>query len=209
MAAKNKGCGCLLFLIVALGIFVFGPWSRHQPPADPAPSATGGNAARKPKPPEPIPKVVAELSKFTIDRAGLGEGGDFVFTVHLTNQDSKENTVYAVVYGKNDMFSPPRREAWPAGGILFRLAGTSRGALSPSDITRNWNSDSDSDLVEQFKEIAGDVRLKPGESDSFEGALPINETSLHEAWKGQRLDPRSMFNEVYLWVFSDDGRLIC
>ena|GEM_PF-4808012 len=141
--------------------------------------------------------ISASLSNFKVDR----EWAQFVFTLELRNEQPQENTVHVVVYGKNDMFSPPRRSAWPFPGLLFRQAGTRRGALSSSDISRNWNTRPED--TKGMKSV-----LKPSGSESLEGALPINETCLHETWRGKPLDPRSMYNEVYLWVFSKDGSLI-
>lgn len=148
-------------------------------------------------PSQPAPKISADLSNFTVDRANA----QFVFTLQIKNQEPKENTVHVVVYGKNDMFSPPRRNAWPNAGLLFRQAGTRRGSLSSSAISRNWNS-----RPENTKGTK--IVLKANGTDSLEGALPINQTCQHEAWRGKSLNPRSMYNEVYLWVFSKNGKLI-
>ncbi|MCP4593675.1 MAG: hypothetical protein GY842_23310 [bacterium] len=154
-------------------------------------------ASKVPSSSDERPTISASLSGFKVDR----ELAQFVFTLKLENEQPKENTVYVVVYGKNDMFSPPRRSAWPFAGFLFRQAGTRRGALSPSDLSRNWHSKS--------KNTKGmELVLRPSGSESLEGALPLNETCEHEAWRGKRLDPRSMYNEVYLWVFSKGGDLI-
>lgn len=182
MGEKKSSCGGYLGLLVLLGIVViaFMVMSRDEP------STTA-----------PVPKISASLSDFTVDRAN----DQFVFTLRVKNQEPKSNSVYVVVYGKNDMFSPPRRSAWPFAGLLFRQAGTRRGALSPSDISRDWSSRSDN--TKGMK-----VSLDPGGAESLEGALPINETCQQEAWRGKPLDPRSIYNEVHLWVFSTDGELV-
>jgi len=145
------------------------------------------------------PNIMAALSDFKID-SPLPGMRDFVFKVSVHNQDTKQNVVYVVVYGKNDMFSPPRRSAWPLAGDLFRQAGTRRGSLSPADITKDFASRSD---AKGMKFV-----LKPNERSSCEAAFPINKTSQLEAWRGQHLDPRSIFNEIYLWLFSSDGQLV-
>ena len=186
MSKKKFGCGCLLLLV--LGIIIVGViMSKRE-------SASAGEAHPTASAP---PEITAGLSKFTVDRANA----QFVFTLEVNNQESSENTVHVVVYGKNDMFSPPRRSAWPFAGLLFHQAGTRRGALSSSDISRNWSSRPDD--TKGMK-----VVLKPNGSESLEGALPINETCQHDAWRGKPLDPRSMYNEVFLWVFSQNGQLI-
>jgi len=141
--------------------------------------------------------VSASLSGLKVDP----ELAQFVFTLKLKNEQPKEKTVYVVIYGTNDMFSPPRRGAWPFGGLLFRQAETRRGRLSPSDLSRDWSS-----RPENTKGMK--LVLKARGSESLEGALPINSTCQHDAWRGKPLDPRSTYNEVYLWVFSKDGDLI-
>ncbi|KKL71042.1 hypothetical protein LCGC14_2098880 [marine sediment metagenome] len=184
----------VVYLLVGLlvGLFALGmliDWCESAPtgspqPADPVPSAA-------------VSKITAGLSKFTVDRANA----QFVFTLEVSNQESREKTVHVVVYGKNDMFSPPRRSAWPFAGLLFRQAGTRRGALSSSDISRNWGS-------RPSNTRGAKMVLGPNASESLEGALPINDTCQQDAWRGKRLDPRSMYNEVFLWVFSHNGQLI-
>jgi len=190
MGKKKSGCGFVLLLVI--GIIIVGAIiSNKQSPSSGRPQPT------TPAPAKPVPKITASLSKFTVDR----ENAQFVFTLQLTNAEPKEHTVHVVVYGKNDMFSPPRRSAWPFAGLLFRQAGTRRGALSSSDISRNWQSRPDNTKGMKFV-------LKPNGADSFEGALPINQTCQHEAWRGKPLDPRSMYNEISLWIYSQAGQLI-
>ncbi len=177
----------LVFGIIIVGAIMLNkesPSPNQTQPTTPIPSIT-------------IPRITASLSIFTVDR----ENAQFVFTLQLSNQEVNEITVHVVVYGKNDMFSPPRRSAWPFAGILFRQAGTHRGALSSSSISRNWSS-----RPENTKGMK--LVLKPNGTESLEGALPINETCQHDAWRGKPLDPRSMYNEVFFWVFSQNGQLI-
>lgn len=99
-------------------------------------TAPTGTSPRPRAPAGPPPNVVAELDKFAVDRTrGATDGGEFTFIVRVTNQEPKQSTVYAVVYGKNDAFDPPRRAAWPLQKINF---DSDIGNLSPSDITQNW-----------------------------------------------------------------------
>jgi len=151
---------------------------------------------KKPLDKKPL-DIEAELSSFNIDH----EFASFVFTLVITNSGDQETTVYAVVYGKNDSYIPPRRNAWPYGGVLFNQAGTDRGRLSASDISRDWSS-----KPEEAK--GAKIKVQPGVSDTLEGALPINETSPHRAWRGHRLNPFTMYNEVSLWIFSEGGKLL-
>jgi hypothetical protein len=143
------------------------------------------------------PQIEAELTSFSIDQ----EFAQFVFTLGIANSGDQEATVYAVVYGKNESYVPPRRNAWPFPGVLFNLAGTNRGQLSSYDIRKDWDS-----RPEDSKGMK--ISVKPSISDTLVGALPINETSPHGAWQGQRLDPNSMYNEVSLWIFSEAGELL-
>ena len=179
MAVAGLG---LMVLLVGCFVLVVGS-------GDPAPDAAKSLPS--------APRVAASLDDFTVDRGN----SQFIFTLKMTNEEAKENTVYVAVYGKNDMFSPPRRNAWPLDSPFFRQAGTNRGMLSAAAVSRDWDSRPESTKGAKF-------RLKANESESLEGALPINQTSPFEAWRGQRLDPRAIYNEVYLWVFSEDGRLI-
>ncbi len=141
--------------------------------------------------------ITASLSDFKIDRPNA----EYLFTLKVNNPESVDKTVYAVVYGVNDLASPPRRSAWPMPGFIFSESGTERGALSSSSISRNWKTRTD-----YGKGVK--VPLKAGGSDVIEGVLPIESTSPHGAWRGQRINPNAMYNEIYLWVFSDSGQLI-
>lgn len=201
---KKTGClgyisaGFLIFIILGVIGSLMDYGSNKSTTPSSSKSAVSSQLKSKPAtPPETSPKIKANLSKFTVDRSNA----QFVFTLQVSNPESQENNVYVVVYGKNDMFSPPRRSAWPFAGLLFRQAGTRRGALSSSDISRNWDS-----RPENTKGMK--IVLRPNASKSLEGALLINETCYHEAWRGKPLDPRSMYNKVYLWVFSQNGQLI-
>jgi hypothetical protein len=143
------------------------------------------------------PNIQSELTNFTVDKAN----SQFVFTLKAENIESKNEIIYVVVYGKNDNFSPPRRGAWPMGGLLFQQAGTSRGDISTSDISNNWNSRPE--ITKGFK-----MNLKSNSKKSIEGALPINKISQKKAWQGELLNPNSIYNEMHLWIFSQDGKLI-
>jgi hypothetical protein len=196
-AVLKKKTGCLGYIVGGISILIIlGVIGSLKSDCSnkPIPKATPPKPA---KPAETTPKIKADLTKFFVDRSNA----QFVFVLKISNQESQENTVYAVVYGKNDSYSPPRRGAWLFGGLLFHQAGTRRGSLSSSDISRNWDS-----RPENTKGMK--IVLKPNGSKSLEGALPITEISLHEAWRGKPLDPRSMYDEVYLWVFSQNGKLI-
>ena len=143
------------------------------------------------------PSITASLSDFKVDRPNA----EFLFTLKVTNPDATEKTVFAIVYGVNDLVSPPRRSAWPMPGCVFSEPGTERGAISASSISRSWQERTD-----YGKGVK--VPLKAGGSDTIEGVLPIESTSPHGAWKGQRINPNAMYNEITLWVFSDSGQLI-
>jgi len=199
-AVLKKKTGCLgyigagLLIIIIIGV-IGSLMNDKSNKSTSLPSSKPSSAPSTPT--ETAPAIKADLSKFIVDHSNA----QFVFTLQVSNHESQENTVYVVVYGKNDMFSPPRRSAWPFAGLLFRQAGTRRGSLSSSDISRNW--DSRPDNTKGMK-----IVLKPNASESIEGALPINETCQLEAWRGKPLDPRSMYNEVSLWVFSQNGQLV-
>lgn len=188
MSKSKSGRGWIVLFLLGIlgigGILVVG-------------SITSPLQAPAPAPSKPAPKITAALSKFTVDRANA----QFGFTLVVTNQEPKQKTVRVVVYAKNDMFSPPRRSAWPFAGLLFRQAGTGRGSLSPSAVSRDWSSRPDNTMGMR-------VVLESNGSEVLKGVLPINKTSQLAAWRGQSLDPRSMYNEAYVWVFSEDGQLI-
>jgi len=128
-------------------------------------------------------------------------GNEVWFDVIVKNTSNHKATVYVVVYAKNDSFSPPRRSAWPSPGLLFSEAGTRRGQLSPSDISKNWNSRSK--LAKGAK-----VTLLPGKSETIPAVLPLNRDSMLPAWRGKRFEPGSMYNRWHIWVFSESGKLI-
>jgi len=128
-------------------------------------------------------------------------GNEIWFDVIVKNTSNHKATVYVVVYAKNDRVSPPRRMAWPSPGGLFSEAGTRRGQLSPSDISKNWNSRS------EFSKGAK-VTLLPGKSETIPAVLPLNRYSTLSAWRGKRFELGSMFNEWHCWVFSETGKLV-
>jgi hypothetical protein len=170
--------------------------ANSQPDKDSTDSTNPTNS--KPSTNEEIsPNIQSELTNFTVDKAN----SQFVFTLKAENIESKNEIIYVVVYGKNDNFSPPRRGAWPMAGLLFQQAGTSRGNISTSDISNNWNSRPE--ITKGFK-----MNLKSNSKKSIEGALPINKISQKKAWQGELLNPNSIYNEIHLWIFSQDGKLI-
>ena len=128
-------------------------------------------------------------------------GNEVWFDVIVKNTSNQKATVYVVVYAKNDRVSPPRRMAWPSPGGLFSEAGTRRGQLSPSDISKNWNSRPKFDK-------GAKVTLLPGKSETIPAVLPLNRYSQLPAWRGKRFESSSMYNEWYVWVFSETGQLI-
>lgn len=203
--AGVSGCGCLSVLL--FGLFCAGLMSQRTPRQPVAQDKRVEQDAKeqtvREKPESKAPQVEAALSNFKADRST----NEFIFQVQVKNLEPRENTVYVVVYGKKDNISPPRRAAWPAGGVLFRLARTDRGLLSPSDISRSWGKEVGKDTSELSK--GAKVVLAPNGSDSLEGVLPANKVSTLNAWKGQQLDMRSpLFDDVRVWVFSEDGKLV-
>ena len=180
---RRSGGGCFTFLLIIVGLIWFVIDYFDSAPFTPAPL--------------PDTKITAELSDFTTDR----ENAQFVFTLQASNGESNGATIYAVVYGQNGTISPPRRNAWPFAGLLFARTGSGRGRLSPLDISEDWNSRPDN--TKGMK-----IVMQPNGSKSLEGALPINETSNHEAWLGEPINPRVMYNDVSLWIFTEHGRLI-
>lgn len=183
-----SGMGCFVSIIIVIIISIIVIFISKSPTS---------SQASKTKRTKKEPKISASLSEFKVDR----KNQQFIFKLKIKNIESSKKIFYAVVYGKNDMFSPPRRSAWPAAGLLFNQAGTRRGNLSSYDISKNWVSKPE--ITKGVKII-----LKSKQEEIIEGALPINNTSQIEAWKGQPLDPRSIYNEINLWIFSDNGNCI-
>lgn len=191
------GCGALLVIVVLLCWCLVPVWNKA------AAKARQGAAA----PPAAASTITADLDSFQIvteryDRAGItGTIRSVKFRLKVRNTGTDDATVYAVIYAKNDRFSPPRRTAWPFPGILFREAGTDRGSLSPYDISKNWDT-----RPENSKGFKGGAAA--GRTRSKDCAVPLNEHSMQGAWKNMRLDPRSVYDQWYVWLFAEDGSLI-
>ena len=152
------------------------------------------NAPLEKAPPSMIEGV---LGDFLI----LPETNDFGFTVTISNKSPTPKSVHAFVYGKNDTSSPPRRAAWPFGGLLFREAGSGRGALSEYGVRKNW-------ATRHPDSKGARIDVPSGGNVSLPGVLPMNETCHHEAWRGQPIDPSVQFREVHVWLVSEEGELI-
>jgi hypothetical protein len=123
-----SGMGCFVSIIIIVIIISIIVIFMYKSPTS--------SQASKTKKIKEEPKISASLSKFEVDR----KNQQFIFKLKIKNIESSKKIFYAVVYGKNDMFSPPRRSAWPAAGLLFNQAGTRRGNLSSYDISKNWAS---------------------------------------------------------------------
>jgi len=196
--AAGVGCGVVLVLVVGLagGVlwYLFSWTAPHERP---------GNAA----PPAAQSTIEADLDNFKIvterfDRLGItGTSRSVKFRLKISNTGTEDATVYVVIYAKNDRFTPPRRTAWPFPGILFRLAGGDRGSLSPYDISKNWETRPENSKGFKGGAVAGRTRSK-------DCAVPLNERSMQGAWKNMRLDPRSVYDQWYVWLFAEDGSLI-
>jgi len=150
---------------------------------------------------EVTPEIAVEMSNLVVEIDSDWGTKTQLFDLTLRNLSPKEITVYVVVYAKNDRFIPPRRGAWPMGGVLFYEAGTGRGSLSYHDIMRNWNS-----RPEDSKGCK--ITISENKNEKLEGALPINEICQHEAWRGKPIDPRADYEEWNIWVFSERGELV-
>ena len=146
-------------------------------------------------------KVVKDKAVSKLPNLPLPSVKHQFFDIEVSNLVQSPKTVYIVVYATNDRFSPPRRGAWPVGGLLFYQAGTQRANLSHYDISRNWESRPEE--TKGFK-----VVLPAGGRHKIECALPINNVCQHEAWRGQRIDPRANYEDWTVWVFSGDGKLL-
>ncbi|MBN2456138.1 MAG: hypothetical protein JXB29_06340 [Sedimentisphaerales bacterium] len=205
MIIKNKSrhaaslLGLLLFLILAVGSIDDGtPTSNTSTKQKPKRETEATPDTEKIS---SRPKINAELSNLVIEiDSDFGIKTQF-FDLTIRNLSSKDITLYVVVYAKNDRFSPPRRGAWPMGGVLFYEAGTGRGNLSYHDIMRNWNSKPDNSK-------GCKVTIPVDKNEKLEGALPINKISQHEAWRGKPIDPRANYEKWNIWVFSERGELL-
>jgi hypothetical protein len=105
----------------------------------------------------------------------------YIFTIRVTNQGSTDILAYPIVYGKKksgDFW------AWPVGAE----GCVDRPNLTPADYSRHWEKTLEADKI-----IGGEFRLEAGKSQSMEGAL---------------LSPQDTVSDVYLWVFSQEGKLI-
>jgi len=222
MIIKNKSrhaaslLGLLLFLILAVGSVDDGSGtsntatkqkSKREVEVTPEITADGSgtlDASAKQESKleaEATPEITVELSNLVVEIDSDFGTKTQLFDLTLMNLSSKDITVYVVIYAKNDRFSPPRRSAWPFAGILFHQAGTGRGNLSYHDIMRNWNSRPDNS--KGYK-----LRIPANKTEKIEGALPINKTCQHEAWRGKPIDSRANYEEWNIWVFSERGKLV-
>jgi len=147
------------------------------------------------------PHVTGHLSEYQITRPGILRTGEFDFVINLENHESKPVTVYVVVYGTANGFSPPLRNAWPLNGVwLWRHAGTRRGVLYSTDIRSGWKTKD---------EHAKGFRVTIEANGSWEqpAMMPLGGTSPHPEWKGQRIGRGVVYDELSLWVHSEDGKL--
>jgi len=185
-------------LLIVLIVFI---WISRSCATCTSPTAnrTDGRQVNGTSAPQTDLEVTASLSNSRVGADAAGVRSHF-FDVEVNNKAEHETTVYVVIYAKNDTVIPPRRTAWPMPGFLFRGVNTSRGQLTPSDITRTWHS------RDEFSR-GWKVSLPSGGAEKMTGALPLNESSEHEAWRGQPLDPRATYIDWQVWVFSQNGRL--
>src|SRR5208337_1654709 len=103
------------------------------------------NASRNPqentaptKPRGAPPVVTASISAVRTQ----WKDGQQTFTLSLTNNGEKAETVHAIVYARNEEISPPRRAISPPTAYnWFKLIDSRNGLLTPNDIERNWRAD--------------------------------------------------------------------
>ena len=133
----RAGLAIGLLLVAVLGVACDDGGPRRDkvattPKADRPLSTSKG----KPPPAATPPAVTASVSNIAID----WRDGQQTFQLTLTNHGDREETVRAIIYGKNDQIKPPRRTISPATAYpWFQLAHCKDGDLTARDIERSWN----------------------------------------------------------------------
>jgi hypothetical protein len=130
------------------------------------------------------------------------------FWLILTNTGAQKAKVSAIVYGRNESLSPPRRGLSPptASELWFQLAGSRDGRITSYDIEHSWRSDRF--VTAKLGKLARtwDAELEPGQSKEIEAFHDLEDVSpyLDPAFKGKKL-AKTGYNEYQVWLFTHDG----
>jgi len=167
------------------------------------------NASRNPqentaptKPRGAPPVVTASISAVRTQ----WKDGQQTFTLSLTNNGEKAETVHAIVYARNEEISPPRRAISPPTAYnWFKLIDSRNGLLTPNDIERNWRADAFFNGRSGRLRKSWDVTVQLGTSAVIEAAHDLDETSPHPDYKGLRL-AHAGYTEYQVWLFTPEGQ---
>jgi hypothetical protein len=151
----------------------------------------------------PPPEVTASISNARTS----WKDGQQVFTLTLTNNGTKAETVHAIVYGTNEEIHPPRRAISPPTGYgWFSLVGSKDGKLTGKALESNWKNNPFVTARGGKMPASWVVTIEPTQSKDIEASHTLDDTSPHPAAKGKRL-AKEGFTEYTIWLFTTDGQL--
>jgi len=154
------------------------------------------------------PSFEVKLVDFKVD---WEDSPQQTFKLAVTNTGAAPETVHVIVYGTNESIQPPRRAlSPPSAADWFRVAGSKDGKLSPHDIEDHWKATKQGTafLSARGQKVPFSHALfVPARATKVidTGAHALDDTSPHEATRGQRLE-RVPFTEYKVWLFTEDGR---
>jgi hypothetical protein len=133
--------------------------------------------------------------------------GQQIFTLTLTNNGTKTETVHAIVYGTNEEMHPPRRAISPPTAYdWFKLVGSRDGKLTARDLERNWKNNPFVSARGGKMPASWVATLEAGQSKDIEASHSLDDVSPHPATKGKTLAKQG-FVEYSIWLFTSDGQL--
>ncbi len=188
------GGGILLCAAALLGCDV----TSAERPQDSKPAAT---------PPKTLPSGDAPPSfKVAISQVNPSwRDAQQTFTLRLTNNGEKAETIHALVYARNEAITPPRRAlSPPTATAWFELAESQDGKLTARDIEKHWKANNALTARGNKLKSTWDVLVPAGATKSVEASHLLDETSPYPAVKGKKLTKQA-FTEYQVWLFTADG----
>jgi len=189
---------CLGLVVVALVAAGCDVASAERTPTPPAPAAT---APAKVLPSGDLPPAFrASISQVKTSWAD----GQQTFTLKLTNTGEKPETVHAIVYGRNDSITPPRRAVSPPTAThWFDLAESKDGRLTARDIEKNWKTEVFTARGSKLKRT-WDVTVAAGETKSIQASHLLEDASPFSAHGGKKYAKQG-FSDYSIWLYTNDG----
>jgi hypothetical protein len=152
--------------------------------------------------PSPLPTFQVAIDHVRISWAD----GQQTFALTLTNAGPSLESIHAIVYGRNEEITPPRRAiSPPTASDWFTLADSRDGKLTPEDIEKHWKDNAFVSARGGKLKFSWDTTVPAGASKTIEAGHDLDELSPYPATRGKRL-ARAGFTEYQVWLFTADGR---